>query len=385
MKSPLKSLCAAATAIAARRASASPARVPAARSTRLRALVTATVLAAAMGTALLAPPAAHAKEEVTPLAVDASFNPGEAAAKGFTLADTKALKGIQRVAVPVFAVEFIVADNVSASTSGFGAAGRSTSSVYVKLLGVGEPDFQAITEVLHQQFLADLKASGLEVVDTAKVRAAPSYAKLLASGSPAPIKSDSSLMMSPPGLGIYGFAKMGGGSSGERKGLFAALSDVGAGFSAVGAIGDTMQLGTELEASLIEVRMRVNFAQLADENKGFFGRMAGSAKASAKMFPSVDNLMVAVQTGPQRSTLIGKHLLTLSSDAFAEVREKASTGADVAGAVAVGLLRLALGSKDSSSSKELEVVAEPTAYKAVVGQGLAAAGQMVVARMKAER
>ena len=163
------------------------------------------------------------------------------------------------------------------------------------------------------------------------------------------------------------------------------LSGLSAGFSAVGAIGDTMQLGTELDASLIEVRMRVNFAQLADENKGFLGRMAASAKASAKMFPSVDNLMVAVQTGPQRSTLIGKHMLTLSSDAFAEVREKAATGADVAGAVAVGLLKLALGSKVSSSTKELEVVAEPTTYKTVVGQGLAAAGNMVVARMKAER
>ncbi len=357
------------------------ATVPAPRAARVRAALAASVLAASLAAA----PAAQAKEVLTPLAVDAGFNAGDAAAKGFTLADTKALKGIQRVAVPVFVVEFITADNVSASTSSFGAAGRSTSSLYIRLLGVGETEFQAITDALHQQFLAELKASGLEVVDTAQVRAAPSYAKLLASGSPAPIKSDSALMLSPPGLGIYGFARMGGGSSGERKGLFGALSEVGAGFSAVGAIGDTMQLGTELDASLIEVRMRVNFAQLADENKGFLGRMAASAKASAKLFPSVDNLMVGVQTGPQRSTLIGKNLLTLSSDAFAEVREKATTKADMAGAVAVGLLKLALGSKDSSSTQELEVVAEPAAYKAAVGQGLAAAGSMVVARMKAER
>jgi hypothetical protein len=375
----MKPLCPA--AIEVHRVGARRTTVPAPRPARLRGALAASVLAASLAAA----PAAQAKEVLTPLAVDAGFNAGDAAAKGFTLADTKALKGIQRVAVPVFVVEFITADNVSASTSSFGAAGRSTSSLYVKLLGVGETEFQAITDALHQQFLAELKASGLEVVDTAQVRAAPSYAKLLASGSPAPIKSDTALMLSPPGLGIYGFARMGGGSSGERKGLFGALSDVSAGFSAVGAVGDTLQLGTELDASLVEVRMRVNFAQLADENKGFLGRMAASAKASAKLFPSVDNLMVGVQTGPQRSTLIGKNLLTLSSDAFAEVREKAATKADVAGAVAVGLLKLALGSKDSSSTQELEVVAEPTAYKAVVGQGLAAAGSMVVARMKAER
>ncbi len=365
---------------------ASPRSVPETRtrSPRQRCLQ-GLFIAAALAAALTAVPAAQAKEPINPLAVDASFNAGDAAAQGFTITDSQALKGIKRVAVPVFAVEFIVADNVSATTSGFAAAGRSTSSLYVKLLGVGEPDFQAITNALYRQFLADLKASGLEVLEAPAVVAAPSYAKLVASGVAAPIKSDSSIMLSPPGLGIYGFARMGGGSSGERRGLFSALSDMSAGFSAVGSINDTMQLGTELDASLIEVRMRVSFAQLTDENKGFFGRLSNSSKASAKMFPSIDNLMVGVQTGPRRSTLTGKHQLTLSTDAFADVREKATTGADVAGAVAVGLLKLALGSKDSHSSKELEVVADPAAYATVVGQGLAAAGGMVVARMKAER
>mgnify|MGYP003504496903 FL=1 len=75
-----------------------------------------------------------------------------------------ALKGIKRVAVPVFAVEFIVADNVTAQTSGFAAAGRASSSMYYKLLGAGEPEFQAITNALYAQFLAELQASGVEVL-----------------------------------------------------------------------------------------------------------------------------------------------------------------------------------------------------------------------------
>lgn len=348
---------------------------------RVQALLPALLVAALA----LAVPAAQAKEEITPLTVDASFSASDAAAKGFAVADAAALKGIKRVAVPVFAVEFIVADSVSSTTSGFAAAGRSTSSMNYKLLGVGEADFQAITDSLYLRFLADLKASGVEVLDAAQVVAAPTYRKLLASGSPAPIKSDSSLMMSPPGLGIYGFAKMGGGASSQGKGLFAALSDVGSGFAAVAAIGDTIQLGTELDASLLEVRMRVSFVQLSDNNKGFLGRLAGTASTSGKSFPSIDNVMMGVQTGPMRSTVTGKNSLTLSADAFAEVREKATTTGDVVGAVALGILKLAIGSKDSSSSKELEVVAEPTAYKTVVGNGLGAATSMLVARMKAER
>jgi hypothetical protein len=327
----------------------------------------------------------HAKDETTPLTVDASFNAAAAAEKGFTIADNKALKGIKRVAVPVFAVEFIMADNVNAQTSGFGAAGRSSSSLYYKLLGVTEPDFQAITDKLYTQFLAELKASGVEVIEASQVVASPSYRKLVASGSPAPIKTDTTMMMSPPGLGIYGFAKMGGGNSSSGRSIFGALSDVGAGFAAVGALGDTVALAGELDASLIEVRMRVNFVQLSDDNKGFFGRLAGAASASGKAFPSVDNVMMGVQSGPMRSTVTAKHSLSLDTAAFAEVREKATTAGDVAGAVAVGLLRLAIGSKDSSSSKELEVVADPARYKDVVGAGLGSAASMLVARMKAER
>ena len=349
----------------------------------LKPVITAALVAFVLAGAW---PAVWAKDETTPLLVDASFNPAAAAAKGFTIvADTKALKGIKRVAVPVFAVEFVVADNVSTTTSGFASAGRATSSLYYKLLGVGEADFQAITDTLYTQFLADLKASGVEVLEVAQVVAAPTYRKLVATGSPAPIKTDSTLMMSPPGLGLYGFARLGGGNSAKSKSVFGAISEMGAGFSAVGAIMDTIQLGTELDASLVEVRMRVSFVQLSDDSKGFFGRLSGTAATSGKSFPSVDNVMIAVQSGPMRSTMTLKHTLTLDSTAFAEVREKATTTGDIVGAVAVGLLKLALNSKDSSSSKELEVIADPARYREVVGSGLGQAAQMVVARMAADR
>ena len=57
----------------------------------------------------------------------------------------------------------------------------------------------------------------MEVLDAAQLIAAPTYAKLVASGSPAPIKSSSTMMMSPPGLGLYGFAKMGGGNTSSKE------------------------------------------------------------------------------------------------------------------------------------------------------------------------
>jgi hypothetical protein len=144
-------------------------------------------------------------------------------------------------------------------------------------------------------------------------------------------------------------------------------------------------LAAELDASLIEVRMRVNFAELTNENKGFFGKLANTATTSAKVFPSIDNVMMGVQTGPQRSTVTLNHTLALSDSAFSEVREKATTAADVAGAVAVVLIQLASGSKDKSDSKEREVLADPSKYPQIVGSGLNAATSMLVARMKTER
>ncbi len=342
-----------------------------------------TLSAALLAACLLGP--AQAKEEITPLTVDAGFSPAAAAETGFTIADTQALKGITRVAVPVFMVEFITADNVTASTSGFAAAGRASSSLYYKLLGVGAADFQAITDALYLRFLADLQASGLEVIGADAFKASPTYARLVATGVAGTTGGDSAMQMSPQGLGVYGFARMGGGNSAKSKSVFGALSGLGAGFAAVGAIGDTMELAKELNASLIEVRMRVNFAQLTDNHRGFLGRLSGTASAGGKASPSVDNVMMGVQTGAYRSTLTMKHSLTLDAAAFAEVREKATTTGDMVGAVALGLLKMAVGSSDSSSSSEMEVVADPEKYAAVIGQGLASAGSMFVARIKTER
>ncbi len=349
--------------------------------------ITHRLAAAGLAATLLFNPAiGQAKTETTPLTVDARFDAAAAAQSGFTIvSDSQALKGIQRVAIAVFAIEFITADNVNAHTVGFGAAGRASSSLYYKLLGVGEPDFQAITNTLYGRFVDELKTSGVEVVDASRVASSPTYRKLVSGGSVAPIRGDTTMMMAPEGLGIYGFAAMGGGNSSKGRGVFGALSDIGAGFAAVGAVTDSIALSNELEASLIEVRMRVNFVQLSDDNKGFFGRLAGSAQASGRAFPSVDNVMASVQTGPLRSTLTLKHSLSLDTSAFAEVREKATSAGDVAGAVAVGLLRLAIGSKDSSSSTELEVVAHPVQYREVVGAGLGSAAGMLVNRLRSER
>ena len=359
-----------------------PSRLPSRFPAHLRSLALAACTAA-----LLAGPvtSVQAKEEPTPVAVDASFNPADVAAKGFKIADTKALKGMARVAVPVFVVEFITADNVSAQTSGFGGMGRASSSLYYKLLGVGDAEFQALTDAMYADFLQRLKDSGLQVLSKEDLQLAAAYRKLADGGVKAPIKGDSNTVLTPGGLPIYGFARMTSGPAKSASGLFGTLSGIGAGFSAVGDLIDSVELAKQLDASTLEVRLRVNFVELANHNKGFFGRLGNTASTSGKAFPSIDGVMVQVQTGPTRTSMMLDRSLVLDPTVFTEVREKATTAGDVAGAVFVGLIRMASNSKDSSSSSEMEAVADPARYKQIVGAGMNSLSDVVVARLKAER
>lgn len=353
---------------------------------RLFARLAAQATLAAAACLAIVPTAAHAKDAPPiPVAVNADFNAADVAARAFTIPELRGLKGMTRAAVTVFAVEFVTADHISTQTSGFGGFGRSSSSLYYKLLGVGEAEFQALTDALHAEFLKRLQASGVELVPAEQLQAAPLYRKLAAGGRVAPIKGDTSLVLSPPGLGIFGFARGSVGPAKASAGVFGALAGLSDGFSAVGDITDTVELSRQLNASLIELRLRVNFVELTDHNRGFFGRLANSAKTSGQVLPSIDGVMVGVQGGPWRSTMTMTHTLTLDPAAFADVREKATTAGDVAGAVLVGMIRLASNSKDSSSSKEMEAVADPARFRAVVGGGLNSLADVVVARIKAER
>jgi hypothetical protein len=333
-----------------------------------------------LGLAPLAPHAATAEA----LAIDAAFQPAALAATLVQAPDTQALKGLRRVAVPQFNVEFVTADNVSAQTSGFAMAGRASVTGFYKLVGVAEPDFQAIAEALHAGFLQALQASGLEVVSAAEVAASPTWRKLAVAGTLLPNRGDSAVTVGPAGMAVYGLNRASAAEG--KKGLFSALSMVGAGFGAVGAASENMALQQELGgAALLEVSMRVHFAQLSDNNRGFLGRLSDTASVSAKVHPVVTHARLAVQAGPQVASLAVQRPLLLDAQAFSELRKEAKTTADVAGAVAIGLLRLAIGNKDSHSSESFEAVADAGSYPQHVGAGLARVNELFVARMAAAR
>lgn len=311
--------------------------------------------------------------------VDANFKPAERAATLMTLADPTAsgLKGLKRVAISSFQVEFVTKGAASASSYEIGRQGRASTSVYITLVGLNASDFQAITDQLYNDFGRDLQASGLEVVPVDKVLAAAAYRKMAASGKPSPAETRTkdtwSTVYAPAGLGVYGI-----GSSSSAIALLA-------GFSAMSDVSTTMfgnmELAKELDASLLVVRLVVNFVDMKSSDSSWFSRSSGTATVSWKFGPSVaagsSSVMVASANNNAMLTL-GAPLL-IDGAAFTEVKDTTS----VAGNVGLALLSAAIGKGGSATAEEKEAVADPQRYRALVGAGVGAVREMFMQRLRA--
>lgn len=330
-------------------------------------------------------PAAQARNEPA-VALTADSRPADLVGKVLGPSDPAGIKGLKRVALPSFLVEFVTRSGAQASTSGFAAAGRTSVSAYYTLVGVGETDFQALTDQLYADFVRDLQAMGLEVLPFAQVQASPAYRKLVAGAQPAPFSKSgggtSSVTMAPAGQQVYG-AALAAAKSDSMFGAFSALANTGA---MMGAAFDSQALAQELDARLIEVRLVVDFAQIGSSDKGFLSRLSSTAAVDGKVQPALlaGASMMSVQSATMRSSVMLRNPLLFSPDAISGMREATST-ATQAGNVAAALINLAAGGKNSQSAADFEAVAEPAAYRASIGRNLGQVRELLVARLQADR
>jgi hypothetical protein len=351
-----------------------------------------TLLALATVLACLPLPAS-AQKEGPPVPLDADFQAAQSAKKLVAVSSDDYVKGTQRVAVTQFAVQFVTSDNVTGKTSSFGGGGASATGIY-NLVGVSQPEFQAVVNAAHAAFIKDLEAAGFEVVPHAQVAASATWRQLVAGGKPAPVRNDDYVVVAPPGMGLYGMTLAGPATTASGTGaggLMGALSSFQGVTSAFGQIGESNALQRELGgAALLEVSVRVHFAELTNNNRGFLGRMAASASVSGKVLPSVRQARMSLHKEPAIVSLDVTSPLTLDPAAFSDLRTATSgpSGAEV-GAAAVSILgSLVLGRPvggGAGAVKTFEAVAEPARWREVVGAGVVAANQLFVERLKAGR
>lgn len=344
--------------------------------------MSARFLAAAALCCALLPPALAKDAAPVPLP-----DPFDAATAGTSLLEAnnlKSLKGVKRVAISQFSIEFVTADSVSSETSGFAAAGRARATGFYKLVGVEQPEFQAIVDQLYADLVQALQAQGMEVLTREQLAASPTWNKLIAGGLPVPVRTDSKIVVAPAGMALYGANRMLANSG--QKGTLASLAALGSGFGGVGEAMDAMHIQKELDgAAVIEVGMRLHFAQLSNDSKGFFGRLGNTASVSAKLHPLLTQSRFQVMNGQEAANFSLKAPLLLDAEAFSEVRKEAATSGEIAGAVVGGLIRMAIGNKDSSSTEKYQVVADPQRYPQRIGANLAQTHAMMIARMATER
>ena len=333
-------------------------------------------LAAAVACMLTAPAWA---ETVTGVALDASFKPAERATTMVKVLDSTngGLKGLQRAAIGSFQVEFVTKGAAAAKSYEIGRSGSSSTNMMITVVGVGTPDFQAITDRLHADFVRDLKAMGIEVVPVEKLLAAAAYQKMAATGKPSPAETRTSntwsTVFAPAGMAVYGI-----GSSSTAIGMlagFTAMSDVSA------TMFGNLDLIKELDAALITVRMVVNFVNLKSSDSSWFSRSSGTATVSGEVGPSVayKTSMMSIQRPADIATMTLEAPLVLDDTAFTEVKDTSSVAANIG----LALLSAAIGKGGSATAVEKEAVADPAKYRVVVGDGVGAVREMFMERVRA--
>lgn len=329
---------------------------------------------------LLISAAAQAKEAPEPFALQPGTELTAGADSTLDWSNSAAFKGVRRVVVPEFSIEFLQGNAAGSS------AGKASVAQQWRLEGVGPAEFQAITDAAYAQLLATLQAAGFDVVGAQTMRAHPAFAKMQAQGKPSGHATGAGLAMAPAGmlvmpLGTVGQRSDGGALGGALKTLqtFSAVS------SAISGGFDTQEMARGLDATVLQLHLAVDFSQVGAK-RGLLQRMSGKAEVSGKAQPSIAaGAQVRFMTpATQGATLQLARPLLLPEDTFNGTREATSSATKTAN-VAGALLRFAAGVGGGHETVEYEVSAEPEQYKRRLIEGLGQFNAAVAARLAAAR
>ncbi len=297
----------------------------------------------------------------------------------------KTVRGIRRVAIGSFDVEFATRGSSSASATWLNhrnySVERASDGSYMALAGLKQADFQAIADQVHAAFVRELGAAGLELVPVARVMETDTFRKLAGGGKPAPyLKSgafESSTVVTAEGRPVTGASLGPAGGSLSAMGNFSSVTS---------AMLSGPELARELDATVVNVRMVVRFVELPGTSPGLLSRVAGASTAASKVSPTV----VAGETtvhlfAPQGGGAFTLQVpLRIDTAAFTGVKDLMSPGSKATG-VGLAVLSFAMGKNDSGALTQFEAVADPLRYRELVGAGLGQLASMMAEQIKTLR
>jgi hypothetical protein len=306
------------------------------------------------------------------------------------------LKGVKKVFIPSFQVEFITKSSASADSYGFGGKG-STSSISYTLKGLDDAALQTITDTLYADFVGDLKAMGLEVVPWDQLQANPLYLEILKVAEKTPSKQKSrtepkageSVVFTPQGMPFY-FTLYD-----QKAGLSALLNLASTGVTNA-PHNIEAHLIDALGATMLKVRLVVGFADVkAGSSSGTSGSTSGKMRFSVASkwsevisgnkidtweggFGEQKTKSYALRTANMTKFTLLKPIIS-DEPITKEIIGTTSTAAKVGEGV---MNALSAFTGISSLTREYDAVADAPAYDAAGRNYLGAVREMIALKMK---
>ncbi len=270
-------------------------------------------------------------------------------------------------------------------------------SVYYYLRGISDDQLQAMTEETCASAEASLKAAGYDVIPAAEVAANEHYVKLHEGGK-TPYPFD------PPGGAKFKIFMPKGQ---KMVDLHYQTAAGGLKMAFAAAAGNTPQqhearLMNALKADAVHVSMKIDFAQVQGDQKGFLSSVARKDTAAVTATTDLvvtgridaitdESLKCWERFGKQECMSNGKTPVfslkypLVSTGAVIEVKDETTKGDKVAGALSTGISMLAAmggGRGTAMSTKRKGVLVDPAKYTQAAKQSMTQFIEMVSATAK---
>lgn len=323
------------------------------------------------------------------------------------------LKGMRRVVVPQFRIEFQLRAEASASDGrylGGGQHASASSTVYVHLKGVDDTLLQKLADQTYASFVQDMAARGIEVIGPDMLVDVPEYEPVLRVGKPSgetlETKDSISRFFAPTGGRVYALLRR---TDKDRQGFGSGLK-TGFADTQKEIPNAELALAKKYDAPCLKVLLTITPARVkagAAAGGGLIGA-AVSLMSSSEVKPGLtvteESRMVFRSAGHSASDFkifggkrfFGKKVRDFSeegdsaiflkqdvrvADAISQSEmQETTSGLDKVGNAIAPVMALTLGV--SAKHVEYTVEADPELFEKVAGEEISASNRMLIARLR---
>ena len=233
---------------------------------------------------------------------DLAADPATQAKTYVDVSKLTALKGLKRVVISSFQIEFAVEGSASSWASAMGKS-AATAKSDVLLIGIENPTFQKITDDMYDKLVADLTAAGIEVLPYETLQGNENFlifkSRLHPTAEKVTTQDGKSLYFSPHNMPAYFL------NNDKRLGMLSLLS---VGMTATHPQNYEPGIAKDLDAAVLRVRMVVDIAKQATSGRMFAVPAAVKTKAESSIRAQFTEYMLVTSHNGTAVLSLAKHV-----------------------------------------------------------------------------